>query len=111
MSDTHSQMIALRLVLKGTPSWVRQCRRYAPSSLLDSSHREKRGLEPEKQAAANRTNGVVGRTGRIIPTIPIPRLINPKTISSIFIVPGTRIPSEGEKYTNLSPYFDNSNYY
>lgn len=57
---------------------------YAPKYLEDISHTYNFGDECKYRVALNSKNGVVGSSGKTIPTTPNTRLIVPNIINSAF---------------------------
>lgn len=69
-----------------------QSRSGVPKAGCVSSHRSSRGEEREKHQAASSRNGVVGRTGRMMPAAPRPSIVVPAN-SSIGLLMSPRIPT------------------
>ena len=85
-SRAHNTAMALAFSATVMPCPVRYPLIYGPNTRLDSRRRPIFGLPKEKHAAAAITSGVVGRTGRKIPTDASPSNSQPLSESNrVFI--------------------------
>ena len=63
--------VATCLARRGTARWERHCRTMGPNRGCISIHRSYFSLPREKQKAANKMKGVVGKIGKTTPTKPV----------------------------------------